>query len=54
MAVKYVVVHEFHGYAKGQEITDPEIIADVLADNEAHVVRVYVPDDVPPPPPPVQ
>lgn len=51
MAYKYIVVHPFHGYAKGQEVTDPDEIAKVLADNEAHVVRVYVPDEPAAPPP---
>jgi len=49
MAIKYIVTRPFHGYAVGQEITDPDEIAKVLADNEAHVVRVAVPDDQQPP-----
>jgi hypothetical protein len=44
MAYKYVVTQPFHGYEKGQEITDPEEIAKVLADHEQRVVRVHVPD----------
>jgi hypothetical protein len=52
MAFKYVVTQPFHGYEKGQEITDPEEIAKVLADHDFRVVRVFVPDEPPPPPPP--
>jgi len=48
MAFKYVVTQPFHGYEKGQEITDPEEIAKVLADHDFRVVRVYVPDKPPP------
>lgn len=44
MAYKYVVVHEFQDYNKGDEITDPDEIAAVLADNPSFVVQVYVPD----------
>lgn len=44
MAYKYVVTQPFHGYAIGQEITDPDEIAKVLADHDFRVVRVYVPD----------
>ena len=50
MAFKYVVTQPFHGYDKGDEITDPDEIAKVLADHDFRVVRVYVPDpDAPPP-----
>ena len=44
MTFKYIVVQPFGNYTVGQEITDPDEIAKVLADNEAHVVRVAVPD----------
>ena len=54
MAYKYVVTQPFHGYNIGQEITDPDEIAEVLADHDFRVVRVYVPDDQMPPPPPSQ
>ena len=47
---KYVVTAPFHGYEKGQEITDPEEIQQILIDHEQRVVRVLVPDDVPPTP----
>ena len=52
MAYKYVVTQEFHGYVKGQEITDPEEIAKILADHDMRVVRVFVPDAPPPDQPP--
>jgi hypothetical protein len=48
MAYKYVVTQPFHGYVKGQEITDPDEIAKVLADHDFRVVRVFVPDQPPP------
>ena len=47
MAYKYIVTQPFHGYAVGQELTDPDEINEVLADHEHRVVRVFVPD--PPP-----
>jgi len=49
MGFKLVVTQEFHGYQKGQEITDPDVIAQVLAENEPRIVRVTVPDEPPGP-----
>ena len=47
---KYIVTQPFHGYAIGQEITDPDEIAKVLADHDFRVVRVEY-EPVPQPPP---
>lgn len=47
MAYKYIVTQPFHGYNIGDEITDPDEIAKVLADHDFRVVRV--PYDPPPP-----
>lgn len=47
MAYKYVVTVPFHDYQIGDEITDPEEIAEVLATHDPHVVRVFVPDAPP-------
>ena len=52
MAYKYIVTQPFHGYAIGQEITDPDEIAKVLADHDFRVVRVAY--EAPPPPEPPQ
>jgi hypothetical protein len=51
MAYKYIVTQPFHGYAIGQEITDPDEIAKVLADHDFRVVRVAYEPPPPPPPP---
>jgi hypothetical protein len=51
MAYKFIVTQPFHGYQIGQEITDPDEIAKVLADHDFRVVRVEYPDTPPPPPP---
>ena len=40
MAFKLVCTLPFHGYAKGQEITDPDEVAKLLDDREHHFVRV--------------
>lgn len=45
MAIKLVTTLPFHGYAKGQEITDPEEVARLQEDREHHFVRVFVPDE---------
>jgi hypothetical protein len=47
MAYKYIVTQPFHGYEKGQEITDPAEIARVLTDHDSRVVRVVTPDNPP-------
>jgi len=46
-AYKYVVTQPFHGHNIGDEITDPDEIAQVLADHDFRVVRVAY---EPPPP----
>jgi hypothetical protein len=39
--MKLVVVHEFHPYKKGDEITDPAIVQQILAgENAPKVVKV--------------
>ena len=40
MAYKLVCTQPFHGYAKGQEITDPSEVARLSEDREHHFVRV--------------
>ena len=52
MAIKLVTTLPFHGYAKGQEITDPEEVARLQEDREHHFVRVFVPDEPKPAPAP--
>ena len=43
MAYKLVCVHPFHGYDKGQEITDANEVARLLVDREHHFVKVVAP-----------
>ena len=53
MAIKLVCTLPFHGYAKGQEVTDPHLVAALLDARDAHFVRVETPDepqDAAPPP----
>jgi hypothetical protein len=35
-----ICVHEFHGYKKGQLITDPDEIARLRSDREHHFVKI--------------
>jgi hypothetical protein len=35
------VTQPFHGYEKGQEITDPDEVARLSEDREHHFVRVF-------------
>ena len=52
MAYKLVCTHPFHGFEKGQEVTDPAEVAKYSADRDQHFVRVLVPDpDAPAPEP---
>ena len=44
MAFKLVCTEPFHGYVKGQEVTDPAEVAKLMDDREHHFVRVAVPD----------
>jgi hypothetical protein len=46
MAYKLICVHPFQGVAKGQEITDPHLVAFYMADRDHHFVRVFIPDPV--------
>jgi hypothetical protein len=41
MAYKLVITQPFHGYVKGQEITDADEIARLSEDREHHFVRVF-------------
>jgi hypothetical protein len=41
MAFKLVVTQPFHGYEKGQEITDQAEVARLSEDREHHFVRVF-------------
>ena len=51
MSLALIVTNAFGDFAKGDQITDPKAIADVLAsDASANVVRANVPD-VPAPKP---
>lgn len=52
MAYKLVCVQPFHGYAKGQEITDPTEVAKLSSDRDHHFVRVKLSDATPPAAPP--
>ena len=49
MALKLVCTQDFGSYAKGDEITDPDAIADAQRDHAMHVVAVNVPDPDPAP-----
>lgn len=40
MAFKLVCTLPFHGYVKGQEVTDPVEVAKLMDDREHHFVRV--------------
>lgn len=41
------VTEPFAGYAKGDQITDAQTIADVLVSNPSQVVNVILPDPAP-------
>ena len=41
MAFKLVCTQPFHGYKKGQEVTDQDEVARLLNDREHHFVRVH-------------
>ena len=43
MAFKLVCTHPFHGYEKGQEVTDHDEVARLSEDREHHFVRVAAP-----------
>ena len=47
MAFKLVCTQPFHGYEKGQEITDPAEVERLSEDREHHFVRVFVEDAEP-------
>jgi hypothetical protein len=36
-------VHPFHGYAKGQKVTEPSEVARLMNDRDHHFVRVPAP-----------
>ena len=44
MAIKLVCVLPFHGFAKGQEVTDPHLVEALLEARDAHFVKVAAPD----------
>lgn len=46
--IALVVVQPFASYAKGDQITDPNTVNDLLKDHPHHVVKVAVPDPDPP------
>ncbi len=45
MAIKLVCTIPFHGYAKGQEVTDLHLAAELLDARDAHFVKVEAPDE---------
>ncbi len=48
MAFKLVCTQPFHGYEKGQEVTDRDEVERLSEDRERHFVRVFF-EDAPPP-----
>lgn len=44
MAFHLICVHPFHGYEKGQTITDPSEVEKLTEDRERHFVRINAPD----------
>jgi hypothetical protein len=38
--IELVCVLPFHGYAKGQRVTDPHLVADLLKGRDHHFVKV--------------
>ena len=44
MAIALVVVQPFASYAKGDRITDPGVVADLLLDHHHRVVKITVED----------
>lgn len=40
MADKLIVIHDFAGYRRGDQITDPQEVAAALATNPSKVVKV--------------
>jgi len=38
-SIKLVVIHAFGKYRRGNEITDPDIVADILVSENVHSVR---------------
>jgi hypothetical protein len=43
MQFHLVCVNPFHGYEKGQMITDPAEVEKLMADREHHFVRIAAP-----------
>jgi hypothetical protein len=51
--MKLVCVQPFHGYERGDEVTDENEVSQLLtSEHEHHFVRVSVPDEQPTEPPP--
>jgi hypothetical protein len=44
MAIKLVCTLPFHGYAKGQQLTDQHLVAALLDARDVHFVKVETPD----------
>lgn len=45
MAIKLIVIESFAGYGKGDEITDPNMIRQILeGENSGHVVQAAAPE----------
>ena len=53
MAFKLVCTVPFHGFRKGQEATDPVMVAQLMASHDAHFVRVAMDPSIPSEPVPV-
>ena len=51
MAYKLVCTIPFHGFNKGDQVTDPAEVEKHLAKRDHHFVKVWVPDAEPAPAP---
>jgi hypothetical protein len=40
-----ICVHEFHGYKKGQKITDPDEVERLRSDRDHHFVKISAPEE---------
>ncbi|NPU23940.1 hypothetical protein [Bradyrhizobium denitrificans] len=48
MAYHLVCVHPFHGYDKGQIVTDPAEVDALMAERDHHFVRIDAPEPAAP------
>lgn len=47
MAFKLVCTVPFHGFKKGQETTDPVMVASLMASHDHHFVKVAMDPNIP-------